>query len=321
MNMLRRVILGPVVVSLAMSSTFTLWAGLASADEPKPPVSTWSTSSDVAAASPPPSAAPSSSPSSSSAGAPAPVAAPSASTGVAGMPPGSVSGPGVKVARGNGVAVVATDGATDAAWRLAARVYRGPLRPLTLDELHARALVGEAPPPSAPRDVQDLFETRAAIRGEDAVSRRLLASLASSLGVLAIVVVSPGPTGGPAAPATARVYLASNGMFDAARYSEDQASTGSGPWEPTAASLERTLRADAAPAGEPLAATGPTAGPRTEPLKGEPAPADGATPFYKSPWFWGALGAAVLGGGGIYLATRDSGDSSGPMHVQMKVPR
>jgi hypothetical protein len=216
--------------------------------------------------------------------------------------------------QGSGVAVLALDGATDAAWRLAARVYRGPLRPTGLDEAHARALVGEAPAAGAPRDLQDLAETRSAVHGEDAPSRRLLGSLASQLGVEAIVVVQK--DGG--APATARVYLASNGMFDAARYAEDN-----GSWEPTAASLERTLKADSHVAATPVGAP-----PSDVPVfntkgdgKTDPPPSDGPKPFYKSVWFWGALGAAVFAGGAVFLATRDNSDTGGPMHVQMKVPR
>ena len=219
-------------------------------------------------------------------------------------------------ASGTGVAVLALDGATDAAWRLAARVYRGPLRPTSLDEVHARALVGEPPAPGAPRDLQDLAETRGAVHGEDAPSRRLLASLAAQLGVLAIVVVQKDATSG-GGPATARVFLASNDAFDAARYAED-----SGSWEPTAASLERTLRADTRANGQPA---GDAARPSSEvpvaPTRGEAQPSDGSKPFYRSVWFWGALGAAVFAGGAIFLATRDNGDGAGPMHVQVKIPR
>jgi hypothetical protein len=41
-------------------------------------------------------------------------------------------------------------------------------------------------------------------------------------------------------------------------------------------------------------------------------------PFYMSPWLWGAVGAAVLIGGFIFLATQDT--SSDPIHLQMRVP-
>jgi hypothetical protein len=44
-----------------------------------------------------------------------------------------------------------------------------------------------------------------------------------------------------------------------------------------------------------------------------------STPFFASPWFWGALGAAAFGGAAIYFATRDN--SSGTIHLQMQVPK
>jgi hypothetical protein len=40
--------------------------------------------------------------------------------------------------------------------------------------------------------------------------------------------------------------------------------------------------------------------------------------FYESGWFWGALGAAALIGGSIYLATQDT--STPTIHLQVQVP-
>lgn len=284
--MLRRTIIASLIAtSLAVQSVAV------AADVPQPPVSTWAV------------------PSASS---PAPPAPPAQTPANNGLP---------SVARGNGVAVLALDGATDAAWRLAARVYRGPLRPPALDELHARALVGEPIAPGAAKDLQDLAETRAAIHGDDAPSRRLLGSLAAQLGVEAIIVVQKDG----ASPATARAYLASNEMFDAARYAED-----GGSWESTAASLERALKADPRPASGDAPATQPASGGASGAVPiapaggsggGEAPRAEGSKPFYKSVWFWGALGAAVFAGGAIFLATRDNGDGTGAMHLQVKVPR
>jgi hypothetical protein len=261
------------------------------ADEAPPPV----TSATPAASSTPSSAA---SPTSSS--------------------PSTPSGPSPNVAavtRRHGVAVLAIDGATDASWRLALRLYRGSLRPAHLDEAHARALAGEQPAPDAPRELVDLYETRAAIHGDDAPSRRLLSSLADSLGVEAIVLVSRDANIGPA---VARVYLATSSSFDAARYTEDAGS--SDPWQPAALSLERSLRAE--PDGQRGGiADRPSFQAPNPPTKMEPQEPQAPRPFYKSGWFWGALGAAVFAGGAVFLATRDDSSSGGPIHVQMKVPR
>ena len=40
--------------------------------------------------------------------------------------------------------------------------------------------------------------------------------------------------------------------------------------------------------------------------------------FYESGWFWGAVGAAAFAGGAIFFATRDNGEST--IHLQMEVP-
>jgi hypothetical protein len=191
---------------------------------------------------------------------------------------------------------------SDSAFRLAALLYKGPLRPAHVDDAHARALAGEEPSKDAPHELHELWESRGAVHGEDAPSRRLLGSLASQLGVSAIVVVSS-----DAGKAVARVYLATSSSFDAARYTEDP--NAKEPWGPTVASLERNLYV----APPKLTEESPPP-PKTEPT-------DVSRPFYKSPWFWGAIGAAIFAGGAIYFATRDNSDSSGPIHMTMKVPR
>jgi len=100
----------------------------------------------------------------------------------------------VPVARAaQGVAVVASGGARDEAFTLARAVYASSLRPRSLDELRARILAGDPAPPSATRDVRELAELRAGVTGEDAASRKLLASIAQQLGVQALLVVSRGP--------------------------------------------------------------------------------------------------------------------------------
>src|SRR4051794_7643183 len=95
----------------------------------------------------------------------------------------------------SGFAVLAREGATDAAWSLAKALYaRDALRPSFVDEAHARVLAGEAAPKESggegsPVSVErarilkklaDLAETRAAIHGDDAPSRQLLTSIATT---------------------------------------------------------------------------------------------------------------------------------------------
>jgi hypothetical protein len=197
-----------------------------------------------------------------------------------------------------------------AAWPLAQSVYAsGALRPPSLDDAHARALCGEPPPPAAPLDVRDLFDTVAAIRGDDAPSRALLVDIAHRVGARALVVVRVDD-----GRATARVFLPEAGAFDAATYSPDE-----GPaiaWSGTTTALVRAF------AKEPV--TAPTPPLRAPALATHEGPKVENQPprkpaFYESGWFWGAIAAAAFTGGAVYLATRDNGPST--IHLEMQVPR
>lgn len=221
---------------------------------------------------------------------------------------------------GSGFAVLATDGATDAAWSLARALYaRDGLRPILVDEAHARVLAGEPPPKDAPlalaKDLADLAETRAAIHGDDAPSRQLLASIATTFELRGILVVEMSPsTTSPAssAQARARLFFAKTG-FDAAQYlPDDGSSRGPAPlWSATVRSLSRAY------VGAPdVGAVASSTGALPPPVR---APETEKKPFYASPWFWGAVGAAVFAGGALYLATRDNAPSS--IHLQVQVPK
>jgi hypothetical protein len=258
-------------------------------------------------------------------------------TGSAGA--AAIAEPRANAQNAQGIVVMNGGAGREEAQALARAVYASRLRPAHLDEAHARALAGDPPMADAAKDVRELGELRAAASGDDAASRRILASIAEQLHVEAILVVrgggSPPPeastttpstwggsdagAGADAAPVTptptttptaiaaveARLYLASAGDYDAARYAPEPGVTGTLAWRTTVASLERRFA--------PLAAV--VAAPVPPPKPQEPE----TRPFYASPWFWGALTAAVLVGGAFYLATRDNGDQ--PIHLQMHVPR
>jgi hypothetical protein len=215
-----------------------------------------------------------------------------------------------------GVVVVALAGSMDAAWPLARAVYAQPsLRPPGVDEATARVLCGEAPAAGAPRAVHDLADTVSAIKGDDMPSRTLLAEIARRTSARAVVVVRP-----DAGQAGARVFLPDTGVFDAATYAPDAATTPL-TWNAAAQSLARAYggASAAAPVGVP-AGPSPTQAPALA-THAEPALATTPPPrraFYESGWFWGALGAAAFAGGAAYFATRDNGAST--IHLQMQVP-
>jgi hypothetical protein len=251
-----------------------------------------------------------------------------------------------------GVAVLARPGAEAAAWALAKDVYaHDALRPAGLDETRARVLVGDPAPPDAPRATRDLVDERAAIHGDDGASRALLATIASQLWVRALVVVEVSSAGEP----SAHVFLVDSQTFDAARYAPDaaalpssapgdagaptiaarasdggmnassdagaQALTPAPPapppihWSGMVASLARTF---AAPDVSDVVVRAPTLA--TSPLPPEMAKHSAEShPFYTSPWFWGAVGAAVFGGTALYFATRDNSTST--IHLELQVPK
>jgi hypothetical protein len=212
-----------------------------------------------------------------------------------------------------GLAVVALAGAADAAWPLARSVYDDPsLRPSSLDEPHARVLCGAPPPAAAAAELRDLADTVAAVHSDDAPSRALLDAIARQFGVRALVVVAS-----DAGHATARLYLAETGAFDAAAYAPDEPPAGPAPsWSGTTRSLDRLFGASPAPSTPPQASlSAPALATREAPRREKPAP---SRPFYESGWFWGALGAAAVLGGAAYLATRDSSPST--IHLEVQVP-
>jgi hypothetical protein len=215
-----------------------------------------------------------------------------------------------------GFAVLALAGATDVAWPLAKDVYASAaLRPAALDEAHARVLAGEAPAAGASQELTDLAASRAAVHGDDAPSRQILAGIARDLHVRGVIVVDPGASSPKSA--TARVFLADAAAFDAARYAPDDAAVTS--WRGAIQSLSRAYSPPPPPAPVTPAATtapAPAAALREGP-KVENMPS-GSKKFYESPWFWGALGVAAAAAAAAYFLTRDNGSDT--IHLQLQAP-
>lgn len=204
-----------------------------------------------------------------------------------------------------GYAVVAVDGATDVAWPLAQAVYKSALlRPSGIDDARARVLAGDAAPPLAPPELTELVELRAGVKGDDAASRQVLAAIAQKLGVHAILVVALAEDQKP----TARVYDASLRAFDAARYAPD-VSSNVVTWNDAVRSLERPYLPQ-----NPLF-TAVAARDVAPPLKPKPSE---SKPFYQSPWFWLAIGTAVLIGAGVLIATNLQ--TSDTIHLKVQLP-
>jgi hypothetical protein len=160
-----------------------------------------------------------------------------------------------------GLAVLATDGATDAAWPIARAVYGSELlRPPTVDDARARVLAGE---PTTSEELKELAEYRAGVKGDDVVSRQVLVALSEKLSLRGIVVVFAGDT------PKARLFDASSRSFDAAVYAPDSPSAqqnGELTWNGAVRSLERPYK----PQPTPLVLQPPALEPKKEaPKKSE----------------------------------------------------
>jgi hypothetical protein len=228
----------------------------------------------------------------------------------------------------HGLVVLGLGNTVDIAWPLARAVYGdASLRPGTLDEAHARILVGEPADDASTAELRDLADLRAAIHGDDGASRRLLESIALSLHVNGVVVVEAGATA-DARPA-ARVYVTTSQAYDAVRYEPDPPTpvTWGGATALTWGSAVQALHRGFADA--PLPAPAPPEAVSVPAVHAVPALPNGAHPdkgkegkraFYQSPWFWAAAGAALFAAGAVYLATR-SDSTSDNIQLQVQVPK
>jgi len=231
-----------------------------------------------------------------------------------------------------GLVVVGLGSSMDLAWPLARAVYAdATLRPPRLDEPHARVLAGENAPPDALAELRDLAESRAAIRGDDAASRRLLDSIAASIHVKGIVVVTA-PTQATARP-TARVFLTPRGAagsFEAAVYEADPSAPvtwGAGApavtWDGAVQALRRGFGQALVPSVSVVASTpAPAPDLALHPIAPAAAVDQGtksSRPFYRSPWFWAAAAGAAFAATAIYFATRNDGSDN--IQLQVRVPK
>ncbi len=195
-----------------------------------------------------------------------------------------------------GVAVVAQGATpTDATWPVALAIYGRPtLRPKFADRV-ARVLAGEAPIDADLEPIKELAALRAKVEGDDAPSRAILAEIARRTNTLALAVVSKPE----AKDVTVRVFDVKGDRLEATQYLAEKTGSAWGP-------LIDTLDARYAPAPKVEA---------QEPVK-PIAPAPEGKSFYKSPWFWGALGAAAAAGLTVFLLTRNSTEVAGNPHVE-----
>jgi hypothetical protein len=202
---------------------------------------------------------------------------------------------------------------------LVRELYARPnLRPANLTETQAKRLAGltddDGPGFVAPFGAPSSKATSPSPRdvtGDDAASRAVLDALLANAQVQGAFVVFTDEEGG----LFVRVYHARKHAFDANVLRADRASEA--PWRKAIDDLEATYGRAAEPEHDADAARQARAKSIAE--KRARALAPGAGGFLSSPWFWGAMGAALLGGGAIYFSTRDR--EPGTIQLQVRVPQ
>ncbi len=239
--------------------------------------------------------------------------------------------------------------ATRAARALARAVYQdAALRP-GIDDAVARALVGDAPAGArdraAAQQAAEIAELRAAVEGavSDAAARRLLASLgADARAELVVVVRMEGGEGGergadgergergrPVARVL-RVATASYAPIElGATVEQPEAAGGAAAgearftWPGAVEALHGQQRAPRAgrAAVRPVA---PEAAQTAAPARGQAergaADADqGATPFWRSPWFWGSVGLAAAAGAAVFAISQAGDGEAETVHLRGRI--
>lgn len=195
-------------------------------------------------------------------------------------------------ARARGVAVVAIGEAAEHSWTLTQALYQSPsLFPPALSEARARALITGA---HTDAETAELAELRAGIHDEGVVSRQLLHTIGERVGAAAVLVARARD----AKRLELRLFVLASDTFDVAQYEGDPTAV---TWRgEVVRSLERRL--------------GPAPSAKVEPTKSaknsaKSAETSGSRPFYKSPWFWAALGGAALLGGTALVVSQVQSDS------------
>lgn len=233
-------------------------------------------------------------------------AAPAASTAAA-APAGSsapvpAAAPAPVGAAPHGVVVLAmSDEAIPAARALAREAYGDEaLRP-RIDDATARVLAGEAVPAGGSAKLVEIADVRKAAQGagNDAVTRRLFASLGADLGAILVVPVAV-RDGKP----TARIVSVAKANFEPVELTGSLEAQPDGTsrvkWAGVAAILTGLVPKPTTAPGK-AAAPGPLA-----PKKEEPQGS-----FWTSPWTWVGAGVVVAAGVVVFAVSQSQGDGGG----------
>lgn len=216
--------------------------------------------------------------------------------------------------RGALVVALGSNVATEAK-ALARDVYRDPRLQPNVDEVTARVLAGEPAAEDAPPELRSLARVRESLpTTPDDLGAKLIAAIGRERHAEIVVAVSM--TGDRP---MARVVRVASAKYESVLI-EATAERGEGgvvrhSWPGATTILHQFFVAPAAPVA-------PRAGSPIAPRKIEtqpPKPVDKRSSWYKSPWFWGPLGAVVATGAAIVIATQATKDDVDTLRLRGQV--
>lgn len=299
-----------VVTALLATAT----APSASADAP-PPATPPSTAAPTTAAPTVPAAAASAVPAAAAPTAP-PAPASAAPAAPSASPARPATAPAPAAAHG-AIVIAITDDAIPAARALARDVYADEaLRP-RIDDSTARVLVGEAALATGTPKLMEIAEVRKAAQtsGNDAVTRRLFASLGADLGAVLVIPVAMRDQ-----KPIARILTVAKAAFEPVELSATI--------EPLADGTSRVKWASVAPIlatflPKAAASPAPSSAPTAEGNGAPPGPLaakkeEPARSFWTSPWTWAGIGVVVTAGVVVFAVSQSQGDAAG-LHLQGRV--
>jgi hypothetical protein len=215
------------------------------------------------------------------------------------------------------IVVALGQGTTAAAKPLAREVYRDEaLRP-ALDDTTARVLTGDPPPEGAPQNLRDLADIRSTLppSPEDAAGRRLLASLGAEQKAEIVIAVSM-----VGERTVARVLRVDSARYEPIELGPTVERTETGEarfsWPGVTTTLRKLVTPPPAPAPPKATASGPIAPRKVEPT---PPPKAPERAWYASPWFWGPVGAVVVVGAAILIASQVTANDPSTVHLTGRV--
>jgi len=203
--------------------------------------------------------------------------------------------------------IAISDDAIPAARALARDLYSNEaLRP-RIDDATARVLVGEASLATGTPKLTEIAEVRKAAQASnnDAVTRRLFASLGADLGALLVIPVVI-RDGKPTARVLSVVKAAYEPVELSATIEAQPDGTSRVKWAGIAPILAAFVPKPPAPTTTPSAdATDAPKGPLA-PKKEEPSRS-----FWTSPWTWAGIGVVVTAGVVVFAVSQSQGDAAG----------